>query len=286
MDAITGDVVHWFNVEDGTPARIEHNSMPASAAAWNEYQLDPPNVVQRTIGQDYVSRVYIPDVHGRVWKFPTISRAGMFRDEGPDHPFGDGVALMRLAQGDFVFGNSGNDLRVSPPPAATPPFSVFGWEDVDGETCCPTPAASTPVAFQIDYPDIFRGAAPPLTVFSQDPITKDVFGRVFFVGVRYNVPGVTCVSSFDAILFALGAETGANVYDFDGDNVADPSTIITGKKPSNIEVKGGRIVIGEQGRLGAAPSPPPPDAVPTPAPPAPAYVNTVAVSSSSPICRQ
>ena len=116
--------------------------------------------------------------------------------------------------------------------------------------------------------------------------TSDGLGRVFFVGVRYNAPDITCISSFDAILFALGAETGASIYDFDGDNVADPSTIITGKKPGNLEVKGGRIVIGDQGAVGAAPVPPPPDAVPTPAPPAPPYVNTEAMSASSPICRQ
>ena len=286
LDALTGDVMASFDVGDGTPTHFPDNAMPASAAAWNEFQLDPPNIVQRSTA-DYVTRVFIPDVHGRVWKFSTVSTSGMFRDEGPDHPFGDGVALMKLAAGDFVFGNSGNDLRVAPPPAATPPFSIFGWQDIDGDACCPTPSGSTPVAFSGNtdpiffYPDIFRAATSPLTVF-----TSDGLGRVFFVGVRYNAPDITCISSFDAILFALGAETGASIYDFDGDNVADPSTIITGKKPGNLEVKGGRIVIGDQGAVGAAPVPPPPDAVPTPAPPAPPYVNTEAMSASSPICRQ
>ena len=37
-----------------------------------------------------------------------IGSLGIFRDEGPNHPFGDGVALMKLSQGDFVYGNSGN----------------------------------------------------------------------------------------------------------------------------------------------------------------------------------
>ena len=143
MDALTGDVMALFDVGDGTPTHFPDNAMPASAAAWNEFQLAPPNIVQRSTA-DYVSRIFIPDVHGRVWKFSTVSTSGMFRDEGPDHPFGDGVALMKLAAGDFVFGNSGNDLRVAPPPAATPPFSIFGWQDIDGDACARRPRGALP----------------------------------------------------------------------------------------------------------------------------------------------
>jgi len=269
MDVLTGDVYYSQDVDTifaSTPGDITNNALVASASAWNSYQLDPPGTLNR--GADFVKRVYIPDLHGRIWKYlPETQVLQPFYNAGVDQPFTEAVALAKLDAGDFVFAGSGRDTRVDQPPQ----FQVLAVEDTGGDTT----ATMGTLAFSADYPDLFRNRTQPAVAFNASGK-----GRVFFVGQRYNGVSVSCLTSFDTILFALGAETGAYVYDFDGGG-ADPYKITTGVPPGDVSVQGGAVNVPV---LGGNPSPTP-FTKPSPAVPGQAQIVTHTQTIGSPVCR-
>jgi hypothetical protein len=177
-----------------------------------------------------------------------------------------------------VYAGSGNDNRVAPPPSPTPPFKMYGYKDTAGDADYATAGTSL---FTINYPSTFRCTSQPGTAYNASGN-----GRVFFLGTKFNPSGASCLSSFDSILFAVGAESGNAAYDFSGDAVADISTTFTGKRMQGPQMVGGAVVLSEGGSLGSPPPPGVPTNMPTPAPPTPAQVTTRSQSSGSPVCRQ
>jgi hypothetical protein len=229
--------------------------------------------------------VYIPDIHGRIWKFNTTS-GGAVADEGPTQPIGVPVALMKIdtpGQGALphIFAASGNDRRVPD----TSPFQLFGYSDGGAETDVSTPLTSL---FKVNLPspvpgisEGFRGTSQPAAAFNDQGQ-----GRVFFVGTRFNFTTIQCISTFDTILFGVGAVSGNAVYDFNNDGTADLSTIVQGVRATNVQTAGGQVLIGDSGALGRAPSPPPPPgSLPPPAPAKSAQVATQGVSAGSAVCQ-
>jgi hypothetical protein len=88
--------------------------------------------------------------------------------------------------------------------------------------------------------------------------------RVFFAGNRFNLPGSAfaptpppCVSSFDALIAAVGAESGNAAYDLSstGD---DRFATKTGQRVQAIRVAGGRLVVDTGLSADIAPPPPQP----------------------------
>ena len=85
LDAVTGDIVQSFGLADETTAITPpdgvgpDSALVANAAGYNSFQLDPSSSTTNR-GADAMTRVYIPDLHGRVWKFNTTS--GGLRFEG------------------------------------------------------------------------------------------------------------------------------------------------------------------------------------------------------------
>jgi hypothetical protein len=74
--------------------------------------------------------------------------------------------------------------------------------------------------FVIEFETGFRGTVQPATFYSPLASTS-VLGRVFFAGTRFNgpnsqfappTPPFPCRSSFDSILYGLGAESGLAAY--------------------------------------------------------------------------
>jgi hypothetical protein len=271
MDVLNGDVLRSVDVDSISAAAagdIAANALVASPAAWNSFQLDPPGTLTR--GNDVVSRVFIPDLHGRIWKFlPAASTMQPFYDAGIDQPFTEPVALGKLNNGDFVYVGSGRDTRVEQPPQ----FRIYGIQDPQGDAGNSLLAGT--LAFTEQYPDLFRNRTQPAVAFNADGN-----GRVFFVGQRFNALNADCISSFDTLLFALGAETGAYIYDFDSGG-ADPYTIKTGMPPGAVSVQGGKV---EVPALGGNPSPTP-FTKPSPAPPDQPQIVTHSQTIGSPVCR-
>jgi hypothetical protein len=291
IDAITGDIIQSRDVGDGdaatTTARINNNIVVANAAGWNSFQLDPPGVSAR--GADRLSRVYIPDVKGRIHKMDALTGdVGTFAAEGVLQPFGSAVALLKLSQsgldnGDYVFAESGNDNRVTPVPLDTPPFKMFGYKDTAGDTDVTTAGTVIPSSsFPRDFDNKFRGTVQPATAFNSAGQA-----RVFFAGTALVDGGATCLFQFDTLLFAFGALSGNAVYDFTGDGTADASARVAGIKTTGIQVVGGQVLLSDSGKVGTAPAPPPPPAVP-PAPTAatPPFVNTLRMVPDTFVCRQ
>jgi hypothetical protein len=297
LDVLTGDMVAAVDVGD-RPGMAFENALVASAAGFNQKILDitdPARQLQATnsaIGQ--TTRVYIGDIHGRVWRImsddPGATPPLLFADLGPDQPVANPAALVYYAGTQtiarpHVYVEAGNDNRVAPPPDPTPPFRLYGLRDDDLAT---DPDASdgiggvATVLFAHDLPDGYRGNVQPATAFSN---TTPPAARVFFAGTRYNLPGTPnapppppCRSSFDSILFAVGGESGDAAYDLNASG-DDRFVEITEQRIQAVRVAGGRLVV-DMG-LGAQ-TPPPPPAPPVAQPPAPGPLANVMVGAFNP----
>jgi hypothetical protein len=299
IDALNGDILERTDVGDGPPstpdAPIVDNILVAAAAGWNANQMSPPGV---PAGADHLTRVFIPDVKGRIFKFNTLTAADdpsggnpdpppAFTSQGVLQPFGSAVALLDLGvEGEFVYAESGNDTRVHPFPDTTPPFKMFAFIDQGGDTDFVTPGIPGPVfnggAGSLDFPSPFRGTVQPATAFNDTGA-----GRVFFAGTALVDGGATCIFRFDTFLFAVGALTGSAVYDFNSNGIADLGTVLQGTKTTGIQTAGGQVLLSDSGEIGRPPAPPPPPGVP-PAPSAatPPFVNTTRLAPDSSVCRQ
>ena len=282
-------MVSSYTVPDGlsTYTLTDGNAIVAGPTAYNPRQLDPPGTITPDPA-DKVTRVFFPDIQGRIWKV-TVNGApvqGNFLDAGPTQPFANPVSLLKIDGVGYVYANSGNDKRV---PDSAGPFKMFALKDLGGDGSvslgvAPSATTTFPISFPAVAPStvLFRGTTQPATAYntSNQP-------RVFFEGTRFNPAGaLSCQSSFDTILFALQAISGGAAYDFTGDGTADLYTVFTQTKDMGIQVAGGSLYRSASGSLGAAPSPTPdPNPTPTPAPPTPAYIVQTALRSGSPVCR-
>jgi hypothetical protein len=303
VGTVDGQTFGTFDVGDGTPTYIANNALVASPAGWNAFQLDDPTLPQRS--PDKVTRVFIPDLHGRIFKFPV----GSWGDFGPTQPFASAMALLKTPDNshELVYAESGNDPRV--PLGLTPAFRAYGFEDkvppnagtpINGSNSATAIGGSTfPKDFVNPSTSVrYRGTVQPTTGFASDPSLGTV-GRVFFAGTRYiaDLLGNGCASTFETILFADGALTGGAAYDFSGNaNVttggAGYATLV-GNRTTGVQVVGGQVIVGQSGGIAAsggvqnAPSPPPPPAggMPPPAPPTPPFLITLALKPSSAVCR-
>ena len=244
LDPLTGDVITSVDVDqvvNSSHPELKRTGMPyanaivANPIAFNpsRYVYAPGGVASPNVAAAQARRVYVGDLHGRLWKFltaaPDIAIPGA--DLGADHPIATAGSLIGLPANDpaakpYIYVTSGNDNR------ATGTFRNFGFVD-DGDNT--TTAVSPPVTqngigvyppmtsnFLIDFQPGFRGTVQPATAYSDVQTAGGVNGRVFFGGTRFNgpnsafappVPPYPCRSSFDSILYALGAESGLAAYD-------------------------------------------------------------------------
>jgi hypothetical protein len=281
LDPITGDIIDARDVGDGTPTYFPDNALVANAAAYNPFQLDIPSQPNRS--EDHTTRVFIPDIHGRIWKFAAGSM-GKFADEGPSQPFGDAVALLKLADVGHVFASSGHDNRVAVPAQPTPPFKMFAYRDEGGDTAIspgvpPLTTSGPATAFPISFPQQFHSESQPATFFNEVGN-----GRVLYSGTQFHPPDITCLSSFDTILFAVGATSGQAVYDY-GTGSYSQSKIFTGNK-GGVQAQGGEVIVTDSGAPGRPPAPPSPHPTPKPYGEQPPKVITVSQAAGTPVCRQ
>jgi hypothetical protein len=273
LDPLTGDVLHSADVADGTgtltpPCPDPPNTCapPPNALVANPAAFVPSQLVFGFVGNpgtSQASRIYIGDLHGRIWKWltgvasPTLIR---FRDLGVNQPISTPVGLLSINGRPFLFAETGFDNRVDPPPN----FQMWALEDQQSDTDITTDQAVT--AFTRDFAgnvgtppssiDGFRGTAQPATAFNDQGL-----GRVFFIGTKFNPPGANCVSSFDSVLFALGAVSGAAVYDLDASGTVgtgDEAVKITGQRVGAVRGARGQLVLDKGLRAETAPAPPPP----------------------------
>ena len=222
LDALSGDVIASVDVEAAaatyglTRALSYKASLVANPAGFQ------PQIYQELVtvhpGSAFLTRVYIGDTHGRVWKFLTAAPnvAIPFADLGADQPVGTAAALIGLPpyiEGGttnpvpYVHVTSGNDSR------AAGPFKIFAFRDdgVDTDTATGTPTPENGVTafrpafslytrtFDQGTPDancgytteaIFRGTVQPATTYERVGATPPgtLVGRVFYGGTRLSLP--------------------------------------------------------------------------------------------------
>ena len=128
---------------------------------------------------------------------------------------------------------------------------------------------------------VFRGTVQPTTVFEESP--TGLLGRVFFAGTRLSLPNTVfapptplacgtgdypCRSTFDSIIYALGAKTGVAAYDLNSagddayriyrDSRIAAITMLADPDPA----RGGSSFTPDEGQMEGTPKPPPPPGVP------------------------
>jgi hypothetical protein len=260
LDALTGDVINSKDVGDnlsassGVPPTM--NVLVADAAAFAPNLLVAGTSLPNP-ANELATRVYIGDMHGRLWRFRTddpgfSTTTTPFADLGPDQPIGVAVGLLNYdSTGSdgvkpHIYVSTGNEKRVTVPPA----FRMFGFKEES--TGVATALTGFPVDFPPDPPPGFRGSLQPSTAF-----TENDFGRVFFVGTRFNPPGANCVSTFSSLIGALTAGTGSAAYDLSagGD---DRFVEIKGKVVTSPNTSTGQPEVVTGDRISAPPPPPPP----------------------------
>jgi hypothetical protein len=259
LDILTGDVISDVDVGAGTISGGYENAIVAGPAsfipeAFVDAQIHHPLNAK-------VPQLYVPDLHGRVWKFQTSNMTSkiLFADlraaSGSDQPIGTQLTLGRFAKSvvdsttaPFVFGVTGNDSRTTPTTAR--PFKGFAYRDDDA-----APSATVAGGTLLFLKDLceqptclqsFRGTVQPAAGISTNSTGQSV-GRVFFGGTRFVAPppestlstpistsGV-CRSRFDSIFFALGAESGLAAYDL---NIAgsDEYVLLDDSKISGVSI--------------------------------------------------
>jgi hypothetical protein len=258
----TGEVIHSFDPGDATTdPQYPRNAVVAGPSVFIPTQLETA-----AVGNPYgelATRVFVPDLHGRVWRFDTedwnaTSASAPFFDFGPDNPIGVPLALLNYkntAAGDtvnraYIFGETGEDRRTQPPPA----FKLFALRERDDGTAERAfPDVTLPVeptSSTDPTPVYFRGTAQPATIFN-----RNGFGRVFYLATVFK----PCVDPpFESAIYALTAATGEAAYDLnDGDDkrVDVPDLLLT----TPIITKQGLVTSGGL----AVDTPPPPPGGPT-----------------------
>ena len=244
IDPLTGDIISRTDVD--TVAAATYPSINRSGMAWanalvanavvfnaSRFLYAPGGVASPNVASAAAKRVYIADLWGRQWKFLTAAPDVPLpvADLGADQPVATANSLLGLPANDpnakpFVYTTSGNENRASIPATQ---FKNFGFRDDGSDSSLAVQPAVTqnginvfpPMQslFVIPFVDNFRGSVQPATAYSD---TAGGAGRVFFGGTRFNAPNSTfappvppfpCRSSFDSILYALGAQSGMAAYD-------------------------------------------------------------------------
>jgi len=289
-------------LDNGSPPQPYDNAIVSDPVGFNPIRfvrLTSPHPSAAKTTRVYVADVYgrlwkfltgIPD---NPW--PAIPAA----DLGVTQPVGTAASLIGLkpppgaAPGPnaHIYVTSGNENR------ANGPFSVFAFRD-DGDdtttttsgtqvfgppTSPPGPGVTTflPVVTLFTrtfdqgpvvnstapspFP-VFRGTAQPATAF-----TTDNRAVTFFVGTRFNAPLTAfapvpppypCRSSFDSIIYALGARSGLAAYDLnaagdDAFSIYKDSRVVAISTQSDPGQGSGSRLSKDEGLAAAAPDPPP-----------------------------
>lgn len=292
LNAFDGSIIGSSDVGQGTPTYIASNAIVASPSLYNEYYLRPAASLSSVT--DRVTRAYVPDVHGRIWRFDGTTGWAV-TELGPEQPIADPLALMILNNGTgeqaWIFGGSGNDTRV--PESSASPFYMFSFPDtstssassVDFYTDVPlSPGATNVDGFRRPYVDslgsLYRNASQPAVVFNEAGN-----GRVFYLARRFDGTFSNCTNKFTSLLFALGAVSGGAAYDFSGDGSADLFSMLTDTRATYLSIQGGGVYVSTSGTTTGVPAPPAPAIGSTaPAAPEPPSLTVTNIRSNTQVC--
>ena len=237
---------------DGNTTFIPDNALVASPAAYNAFQLDPAGELNRS--PDHVTRVYIPDIHGRIWKFNTSS-GGMVADEGPAQPFGVPVALLKIADQrtrDPARLRGGRRRRRVP---GHDPFKMFGYPGRSR----PTATSRRPhqgCSSRVPGTDPRHLGRVPRHGAAGDGVQRQRTRRWHACsssGTRFNFTTIDCISTLRHDPVRLGAVSGTPSTTSTTTGRADLSTIVEGVRATVLQTAGGQVRDRRQRRPGRPP---------------------------------
>jgi len=214
LDALSGDVIASVDVGSRSGFTAYPNALVANAVGFNPQIFSLLTTVHPAASQ--VTRIYIGDVHGRLWKFLTARPdvALPVADLGSDQPVGAAVSLLGMPPQPgspipHIFVASGADKR------AVGPFQMFGFRDDGSDTDTAIGASSTngtvttflpavqlhsrffdqgPTPGSCGYTTeaVFRATVQPATAFECGSVSggscANPVGRVFFAATRLSLP--------------------------------------------------------------------------------------------------
>ena len=228
-------------------AAIPYNALPARPTLFNPHDedtLDP---------KDFVTRLYIPDVQGKVHKLVTTDpdpanwQFTVFAEMGPDQPITAPVTLLNdvfTPNRVFVMTGSGGDSRVAVPPEG---FGFRIWLDNDVEG---TATTQYPLGTPADFEGIFlneeRMTGQAVTLGS---IGDPAPATVFFAGTEATFDSVACTSSFLSTLYAVGVVSGQAEFDLDPSSPGMTSTSL-GEGKASLFARDGTVYVTRSGGLG------------------------------------
>lgn len=288
LDLLTGDVIASANVgnRNGSNEPYE-NALMSGPVVFNELTLSNRDVAVNP-AEVVSTRVYFNDIHGRLFRVmtndpATVTQLADVNNSGSVlQPLGVSPALVFYGDPSgqeypHIYIESGNDNRIFSPediPPTTPPFKAWGLIDAD-DTSDPDSGdgvvGPVRVLFTKEFPNLYRGTTQPATAFNVGGQA-----RVLIAGTRFNPPGtqfapapappsfpVVCRSSFDSILFALGAGTGNAAFDLNGSG-QDEFIEYINQQIKSVQVVGGQAIVDRGLNAEIAPTPPPSNTIAPP----------------------
>jgi hypothetical protein len=245
-----GFVYHRAPVTSDPAAAIPTNALPAAPTIFNPHQEDASD------NKDFVTRVYIPDIQGRVWKLnttdpdPTQWTMNVFAEMGLEHPITAAVTLlMDTFQPNrvFVVAGSGGDRRAPIPPGG---FKLRIWidNDADGSNTTQYAAGDSPQVETVFNPEERMFVQAVTTGQIGDP--TNLAPAVTFAATREDFEVATCAIAFHSTLYAESIETGLPLFDLDTTQPGTSQTALGESKVQGLFVRDGNLYVSESGGLG------------------------------------
>jgi hypothetical protein len=242
-----GTVYRRVQVTNNTAAAVSYNAVVGMPVLYNPHQEDVAD------NKDYVTRVYVGDLQGGIWKLVTSATNPntwtfvKFAELGLDQPISAAVALVPDVNNSqiYVMAGSGGDARI-PSGAATFKFAAFLDKDAEGANTAQYPLGSNPFWVKALNPDERVYVAPVTIGKIGDPVPP----VVFFGASRPVFNAAICEGTFYSSLWALGIESGQAEVDLDG-NGKDESVSLGENKITGLYARDGNLYVSESGGLGA-----------------------------------
>lgn len=243
-----GSVHYADNVTNDSSATIPYNSLVAMPRLFNPHEEDIAD------SNDYVTRVYIGDVQGRIWKLvtkdedPSNWTLGVFAELGDDQPITAPVSLVPdlYAKEVYVMAGTGGDQRVD---ATATDFKFVGLldDDVEGDNNLQYPLGSAPVWEKTLNPEerVYVAAAVIGQIGNATPPI------VFFAASRPTFNPLTCDGEFFSSLWAVEIFGGLAYVDLDGTGVGE-NVDLGESKVTGIYARGSNLYVSESGGLGSS----------------------------------
>ncbi|GMR21828.1 MAG: hypothetical protein BMS9Abin37_0145 [Acidobacteriota bacterium] len=243
-----GSVHYAGKVTNDPSAAIPYNALVAMPRLYNPHQEDTSD------SNDYITRLYIGDVQGRVWKLvtkdqdPTNWTLGVFAELGIDQPITAPLSLVPdlNAKQVYVMVGTGGDQRIN---GTTTDFKFVGLRDDDvvGDNNLQYPLGSAALWERTLNPEERVYVAP--AVIGQ--ISNATPPIVFFAASKPTFNTITCESEFFSSLWAVEIFGGLAYVDLDGTGIGD-NVDLGQSKVAGIYARGSNLYVSETGGLGSS----------------------------------